>query len=204
MEMLDKLPLNFLVIAAVGYFGFQLYEFELAPSGAVARHEASKVAKTREIQTLTKKKEEAEVFISRLEEKRKELLALNDQLNNLQATLSEGLEVPTLIRLLSTEAANAGIKVEKTDLGTKKEKEFYIEQEFRLVTRGSFVQQVAFLNRISQLQRILRVEAFELVPKSPVSSKLVTLEGRFSIRAYQYAKSQVDELYRDVRRGGGG
>ncbi len=199
METINKIPFNIIVIVVLAYLGYQFYDFELGAQGARAMHQAAITAKTAEIEQFKKKKIEAEKFYSQLESKRQELYRLIDDLNGMQASLSDGLEVPAMIKLLVTEAKNTGIKVDRIEPGAKKEKEFYLEQEFRLTVRGTYVQVVTFLDRVAHLKRILRIEGFDLAPKNQSSSKYIISEAKLSVRAYQYAKSKADDLYNELK-----
>jgi Tfp pilus assembly protein PilO len=79
--------------------------------------------------------------------------------------------------------------------GKKTQKEFYLEQEFKLDVKGSFQQILMFMHRISQLQRILKVGNFNLKKSSiSLSSRSVTLDSSISVNAYQYTVSKEDAL----------
>ena len=97
--------------------------------------------------------------------------------------------------MLLTESKRIKLKVDRIEPANRTAKEFYIEQEFKLDTKGTFIQMVLFSQRVSQLQRILRIESFNLktaaVPDPRISN---LLDGQFTIKAYQYAASKEDEM----------
>ena len=97
-----------------------------------------------------------------------------------------------MIKLLINEAKKIELKVEKIEPGKKNPKEFYSEQEFKLDIRGSYQQILLFVQRVSSLQRILRIEGFSFKPVATGSSSAIS--AQLSVRAYQYSMSKEDQI----------
>jgi Tfp pilus assembly protein PilO len=96
---------------------------------------------------------------------------------------------------LDTEAKRAELKVDRIEPGKKDQREYYLEQEFKLDVRGSFQSLLLFIHRVSQLQRILRIEGITLrIAPTNLSAKAITLSSNLSVRAYQYTLSKEDKL----------
>ena len=130
-----------------------------------------------------------------LDLKKAEIQAQVKKLNEYQGALSEAPDVPSLIKLLLTEAKKLEMRVDRIEPGKKNQKEYYLEQEFKLDVRGSYQQVMLFCARIAQMQRILRIEAYDMkLSPTTLSPRAVTLATSLSIRAYQYTSSKEDQI----------
>ena len=186
--------LIFLIYAA--YLGSQYYQFQYAPDGQFEMHQIKVKQSKDEVETLKKKLTEGQKFLKNLELKKAELRAQVKKLSDYQGVLSEGLDVASLLKVLITETKRIQLKVDRIEPGRRTPKEYYIEQEFRLDVKGTYAQMVLLAQRISQLQRILRIEAFTLKPSAAAIAKTNSslLDGQLSIRAYQYTASKEDTI----------
>src|SRR5690606_24807471 len=72
--------------------------------------------------------------------------------------------------------------------------EYYIEKIFRLDFTGVYPQLFVFLERIASLQKILRVDGFDIKPVGPQNQKYVEIGGSLRILAYRYSGSRADEI----------
>ncbi len=195
MERLKTFPFIFIFVAYVAYLGVQYFDFHYASDGQYEMHVA-KIKQTKdEVEVLKKKLVEGQKFIKTLDAKKDELRAQVKKLSEYQGVLSEGLDVPSLIKMLLTETKRIQLKVDRIEPGRRLAKEFYVEQEFRMDVKGSYSQLVLLAQRISQLQRILRIEAFSLKPSPSLTSRVSSqLDGQLSVRAYQYTSSKEDTM----------
>jgi Tfp pilus assembly protein PilO len=195
-EKLKGFPFALVFMAYLGYLGYQLYDFHYSSEGQVEQHKAQIAAAQGEVETLKKKLIEGNKFVKSLELKKVELQGQLQKLSEYQGTLSDGLDVPSMIKLLITEAKKIDLKVDKIEPGRKNQKEYYLEQEFRLDIRGSYHQILLFAQRVSQLQRILRIEAYSLHPAIVAANAKVSnvLNAQLSVRAYQYTLSKEDKI----------
>lgn len=195
MEALKRFPSLLLLVGFIGYLAYSVYEFEYSETGEIQQMQGQIKQADTEIDGMRKKKKEGEAFLRSLDAKKEEIREQAKKLSGYQGALSEAADIPNLIKILLTEARKLEIRVDKMEPGRKTQKEFYLEQEFRLDVKGSFQQILLFMHRISQLQRILRVGNFSL-RKSMISlsSRAVTLEAGISVNAYQYTVSKEDSL----------
>lgn len=195
-DRLKNFPFVILFVAYLGYLGYELYVFHYSAEGEVEMHKTQMTAAQNEVETLKKKLVEGNKFVKSLEVKKAELQAQVQKLSEYQGTLSDGLDVPSMIKLLVTEARKLDIKVNKIEPGQKSQKEFYLEQEFKLDLSGTFQQVVLFAQRVAQLQRILRIEAYSLQPvqNGPGVKIGSALNAQLSVRAYQYTLSKEDHI----------
>jgi Tfp pilus assembly protein PilO len=194
-EKLKNFPFILIFVAYVAYLGYQGYAFLKASDGEVEQHKTAMLASQNEITVLKKKLIDGKKFMQSLDVKKTEIQGQVRKLVSYQGALSEAPDVPSLIKLLLTEAKKLEMKVDRIEPGKKVQKEYYLEQEFKLEVRGSYQQILLFSSRVAQLQRILRIEAYDL-KQSPISinTKAITLQGSLSVRAYQYTLSKEDQI----------
>jgi Tfp pilus assembly protein PilO len=199
IQGLTKIPFWLFVLGFAAWLGYGLYQFEFAADGAHEMHIAQVAAIQAEINTIKEKIVQAEDFFKKLEAKKQDLKLLMVRLSELQATLSESLEVPALVNLLVTESNAVGIRIEKIEPGEVTKKDFTIEREFKLSVRGTYAQIVYFLEKLANVRRIIRVEGFDLKPRNPSTSKYIITEANLSVRAYQYALDKADEILKGAK-----
>lgn len=195
MEKLKGFPFFLLVIAYFGYLGFQYYNFNFAPDGAVEQHRTTLSTAHNEIDGLKKKLADGKKFMQALDVKRSEIQAQVRKLGEYQGALSEAPDVASLVKILVIEAKKLEMKVDRIEPGKKTQKQYYLEQEFKLDVRGNYQQILLFASRVAQLQRILRIEAYTMkVAPANLTPKATTLVTSLSVRAYQYTLSSEDQI----------
>lgn len=194
-ERLANFPFVSIFLVYAAYLGYQLYDFHYSPEGQVEMHKVKIAATQNEMIGLKKKLVEGNKFVKSLEVKKVNLQSQLQKLAEYQGTLSDALDVPTMIKLLVTEAKKLELKVDKIEPGRRNPKEYYLEQEFKLDLRGNYHQIVLFSQRVSQLQRILRIEAYTLRPTTAATTRAKgMLTAQLSVRAYQYTLSKEDSI----------
>jgi len=199
-EIIDKVPITLILLGYLGYVGFQYYEFE--------NDDASpKMAKMREITGLkdaNKKYEsqykELNTFVRSLEQKKIEMRELAKQLQEVKAGLSEDIDVPGFMKMVTTEGKKLNLSILALKPIGHNNHEFYGEVNFSLTYRGVFLQLVAFLERLSSLSRIIQID--KLIATSSVvnsgtrSGQLVLLNGEMNLKVFKYIGSHEDTLGR--------
>jgi Tfp pilus assembly protein PilO len=195
MEKLKSFPFILIFLAYAAYLGLEYYQFQFAPDGKFEMHQMQMKQSRVELDGLKKKLAEGQKFMQTLDIKKEELRGRVKKLSEYQGMLSEGLDVPSLIKMMITETKRIQLKVDRIEPGRKIPREFYLEQEFKMDVKGSYFQMVLLAQRISQLQRILRIESFSLKPSLSMSSRVSNqLDGQLSVRAYQYTSSKEDVM----------
>jgi type IV pilus assembly protein PilO len=203
MEALKRFPSLLLLAGFIGYLAYNVYEFEYSETGEIQKLQGQVKAADTELEGMRKKKKEGEAFLKSLDAKKEEIRDQARKLTGYQGALSEAADIPNLIKILLTEARKLEIRVDRMEPGKKTQKEFYLDQEFKLDVKGSFQQILMFMHRISQLQRILRVGNFNLRKSSiSLSSRSVTLDSSISVNAYQYTVSKEDALSNEANSKG--
>jgi Tfp pilus assembly protein PilO len=205
VEALKRFPSMLLLVGFLGYLGYNWYEFEYAETGEIQKIQAQVKQADVELDGMRKKKKEGEAFLKSLDVKKEEIRGQARKLAGYQGALSEAADIPNLIKILLTEARKLEIRIDRMEPGKKSQKEYYLEQEFKIDVKGSFQQILMFMYRISQMQRILKVGNFNLRKSSiSLSSRTVTLESSISVNAYQYTMSKEDALGKEAETKGGG
>ena len=192
MDQLKKIPFWMFFFLFALYTGYQVFEFEMTDSGEVAKNN---VRVNQEAKLV-----EGEKFTKTLDVKKDDIRSQVKKLAEYQGVLADSLDVPELIKVLITETKRIQLKVDRIEPGRKGPKEYYIEQEFKMMVRGTYVQMVLLAQRISQLQRILRIESFNFKPvKNAAGRPTGALDADISIIAYQYAMSNEDSIARPFK-----
>jgi len=55
------------------------------------------------------------------------------------------------------------------------------------------------VNRLSNLQRIVRIESVDMKPVSSAASKYVELEGSLEVKTFSYVGSKADQVGKDSK-----
>jgi len=193
-EIIDKIPINILLLGYLLYLGYDYYMFESdVSSQKVAKAKALEAAKASNAK-LEKRAKELSEFVRSLETKKVEIRNLAQNLQGMKATLSESTDDAAFIKIMYTEAKKAGLTVLALRPGASVAKEYYVEKSFVLSFGGVFAQVYSFLDRISNVAQIVRVENFAMKPSTVVGGKFVVLEGEMELKTYKYQKSKADSL----------
>ena len=193
-EIFKKIPFTPLLVLYLGWLGYDYYQFEYDASSPMMIQKAEAVAKSAEIKSVELKIKQAKDFYKNLETKKAELRALAEQLNGMKSTLTEGFDVPTFMKLVVTEAKKIGLIVTGLKPTKETKKEYYTEQAFDLTFQGVYAQVLVFLDRLSQAQKIVRVDNFVIHPRAAAASRYTELDGTIEIKAFSYVGTRDDEL----------
>lgn len=177
-----------------GYLGFDYYSFMTDPTSAlkVKAHEVT-VAEE-EITALKNKIKKVNEFSHELNGRKTKLRSLALQLESTKAVISESIDVPGLMRTVLHEAKRVGLTVISLRPGGTRTADYYGEREFQLDSTGVYFQYVAFLDRIANLQEILRVENMAIQKTAAAGAKIIDLKATIQFKAYRYIGSQADEI----------
>lgn len=193
-ELLEKIPFPILLVVYLAslswdYYGF-LNDSESPLAAANIRLSTARV----EIGNLRKRVREVQEFSRTLEVKRTEIRKLAGELEDTKTTLSDSLDTPSFMKAVVTEAQRSGISVIGLRPLDGARKEYYGQQEFTLQIHGVFAQVVGFLERISTMQRIVRIDDIKVKPISPASARYVMLESELTLKSYYYLGTRADEV----------
>lgn len=192
--LLEKLPVVPILIAAAAYLGWDYYSFTTDPSSALMQKQQQIVSVKQDTATAQAKLQKAQEFFRTLEGRRSELRQLAIQLEEAKASISEQLDVSSFIRMVVAEANKVGMTVLGIRPTESHSEEYYVEQSFELKFKGVFVQLVVFMDRLANLEKIIRVGAIHLKPISSADNEYVELDGSVQLNTYRYRGSKADDL----------
>lgn len=192
--MKGMLNIGFVILAA--YFGWDYYSFISDPGSELGVRHSTRDQKKDEIVTTEKKVKDAKEFYENLEKKRDELRKLSSELATMKSTLTENNDVPAFMKLVLNEAKRVGLTVTSLNPLQSQTRQYYVEQPFDLSFQGVYVQLIAFLDRLAQAERIVRIDDFSVKPRNQASrtSRFVDLEGTIKVRSYVYLGTTEDAV----------
>lgn len=194
-ETLQRFPVGLIFWLFVGYQGYQYAEFQYMDSSSKKELETQVQSAKDQTEALRKRKKEVEVFFQSVEQKKAEVRALSESLSGMRATLSESLDVPAFMSYVVSEAKRVGLSVVSFTPGIPTPRDYYVEQPFDMSFHGVFVQLLVFLDRLSQGQKLARIDEFDIHPRSGSSSgRYVDIEGSVKINAYYYLGTKEDDM----------
>ena len=207
--VINRIPYIPILLLYLGFLGWQTYNFvDGADSPLVAKKDEIQ-KEEKKLKDAEKKVKESKEFIKNLEVKRQTLRSLTQQLNDTRATLSEDIDIPAFIKMVVTEAKKVGLTVNSIQPTVERPQELYVEQRFDMSYRGVFVQLVVFLERLANLQKIIRTDEIEIHPVSaPTQGRFAEIEGKLVLQTYKYSGAKPEEAAKDeakpeVKRSGG-
>ncbi len=114
----------------------------------------------------------------------------------MKSTLTENNDIPSFMKLVLTEAKRVGLMVTSLSPLPSLTKQYYIEQPFDLSFQGVYIQLIAFLDRLAQSERIVRVDDFTVKPRGNTAkaNRFVELEVTIKVRTYVYLGTPEDEV----------
>ncbi len=191
-ETFEKIPINFLLVLFVAYLGFTYFSFE-SDELSQKKVKQKEIAVLRGVNTkLESKYRELNLFVKSLEKKKIDLRKLAMELQDVKAVLTENIDVPGFMKLVTTEAKRLNFSVLSLKPKGSKSHGFYAEESFDLTFRGVFVQFAQFLDRIANLTRIIQIENLKITSVGSNSGRFVILEGFMELKVFKYLGSVED------------
>jgi Tfp pilus assembly protein PilO len=198
LELLKKIPPMLLLAVVLGYLGYDYYEFQNDPLSALNQKQGQVDAATKQSDNYKDTLKKAKEFYLNLEKRRAELRELALELEQIKVTLSEEFDMSAVIKSVVAEAGKVGLTVSGMKPTDLKESEYYTEQSYTLNFHAVYVQLVVFLDRLANLDRIIRVDQFDVKTSSAPTAQYVELEGTLLMKTYRYKGSKADELGKDA------
>lgn len=191
-----KTYLAIIFLALLGYFGWDYYSFTTSADSELGMKRVTLEQKNADIAAKEKKITDAKSFYLNLEKKRQELRDLSTELATMKSTLTENNDIPAFMKLVLSEAKRVGLLVTSLSPLASLPFPYYVEQPFDLSFQGVYVQLIAFLDRLAQSERIVRVDDFSFKPKGVTAkaNRFVELEGSIKVRSYVYLGTREDEV----------
>lgn len=194
---MKKEYLTYAFIACLLYLGYGLYGYLFSDDGELGSEKTRLTRVNSDLDQKNKKVKESQEFYRTLETKRGELRQISEQLATMKSTLPEALDVPGVMKIILSEARRVGVNITGITPQPQVKQTYYVEQPFELTFQSVFVQMIAFMDRLSQDQNIMRIDDFTIRPKSTAlqsGAKYVELEGTMRIKTYYYLGTREDTL----------
>jgi len=193
---LGRIPWSLIGFGIVLYFGWQYYDFENNEQSELNQEKARVVSIREDIDRKNKKLKEVEAFKQTVFDRRRKIDEMRAELDAKKLAVSERVDAAEFMGVLNGQARRVGLEVMRLEPGQSATKELYAEHPFKLSFRGVFVQFLVFLERLAKLDKIVRVDRFDVRPssKAQVSRSLVELEGQLEMKVYRYVNSAADSL----------
>ncbi len=201
---MNRSYLFLLFIVGAGYLGYDYYSFYNDPASELLVKQEEIRVKQEEIESKKKKAEEGKQFIARLETKKAELRTLVEQLSQMKQTLSENSDMPGFSKFLFEESKKLSLTLNSVAPGARVKQNFYEEIPLQIAFSGMFVQIVAFLERIAQADRIVRVDSVQLRSRAgqPAGQKFVEIDGTLLLKTFMYQPTIEDEAGKEKPKAG--
>lgn len=185
-----------IAILIVGYLAYDyFYVFQKSPTSPLVASQSQLEQVKQASKALEGKIRQAEEFNRTLEQKVAELRLLSAQLDEFKVTLSEDFDTG-LFGTLANESRRAGVQVSNFTKQATRKTEYYDEASYRISFSAVYVQLFVFLERLSKLDKIVRLSNVTLRPFTTDNSDspYVELKGELRINTYRYNGSEADKL----------
>jgi type IV pilus assembly protein PilO len=192
--ILSRVPFSLLLVLYLGYLGYSYHSFMTDADSPLILKQAEVAKSNQENVGLQAKLKAAQDFYRSLDAKRSEIRKLAKSLDELKGTVSAEVDVPAFTKMVHTEARKVGLEVVKMSPLTVASKEYYEEHPFELTFHGVYVQLLVFLDRLSKVQNIVRVDDFDIKPLGASTTQFVTLNGVVKIKTFKYLGTKADEV----------
>lgn len=179
-ELLERLTWTYTIlgiVAGAGYFYFQLDQTELDTLDAAI------IEGQKQITTTQQKIAEAKEFERQFDEKKRKYADLVKELQKIQGALPKQILLYDLLSELLREAKKLEINVSSIvpDASESPGKDDLFSQlGFDIAWSGTFVQFFILLDRLSNLNRLVSVDSFDITPKIEEKVTLGGEKGMFA------------------------
>ncbi|TNE52207.1 MAG: hypothetical protein EP343_02060 [Deltaproteobacteria bacterium] len=128
-----------------------------------------------------------------------EIARLDGELAKATTLLPTSKELPTLLRRIDNLGRKSGLEILRFRPGREKPKQFYSEVPIRIGVKGTFYELMIFLNKVSNLDRIVTIQSVSLTNPTFKNQKLL-LGAKFQLVTYRYRSRDSKKKRRRRRR----
>jgi type IV pilus assembly protein PilO len=193
-ELLEKIPVTLILFAFLGYLGHEYYIFENDLESPINQKIRQIENLKNETVKLNNRNKEMTLFVKNLDVKKLEVRRLTVELNNTKGMIPETLDIPFIMKLVITEAKKIGLSILSLKPAGSVDSEYYTEQSFVLQFRGIYAQLVIFLERLANVNQILKVGSIDIKSSGMAGKKYAFLDGNIELKAYRYRGSKADNI----------
>ncbi len=132
---------------------------------------------------------EKQAFADNLMERRKEMDALDQRLQEALTQLPERKDLEELIAQLNDVGKKSGLEIAKVVPGNESNKSFYAEIPINIAVQGNYHEIASFLQEIAGLRRIVNVSDLKLsTPK--LNNDKVVLNSEFLATTFRFSETK--------------
>lgn len=197
-DILRKVPYLILCLAYAAKLGYDYYSFMNDPASPLIQKQGQITQAQSRVEGLQTKLKQANEFFNSLERKRTEMRALAVELSEMKVSFTDELDVPAFIKQVATEAKLVRLRVSSIQPNKVLRESYYAKHVFDLDYSGAYVQLLAFMQRLSSVPNIVRIEGFQVKTRGDASRKVVEIDGRLRIAAFTYAGSAADDKAKEL------
>lgn len=135
--------------------------------------------------TLMQSYEKKAFTAQNLEQYKKQMVDMEEMFGSLLSQLPKDTEVPGLLEDITHTGLGSGLEIDRIELGTVVEREFYAELPIKMTVRGDFHGFGSFVSGVAALPRIVTLDDFSIKPVSQSANRF--LEMSISAKTYRYA-----------------
>lgn len=168
--------LVFVAVVVAGYF-FAITELRVSLERAQAE-EAS----------LMEQYEKRAFTAQNLEQYKRQMQDMEEMFGSLLSQLPKDTEVPGLLEDITHTGLGSGLDIDRIELGTVSEKEFYAELPIKMAVRGDFHGFGSFVSGVAALPRIVTLQDFTIKPVANSGGRLLQMD--ISAKTYRYASAK--------------
>ena len=195
-EQWNKLPLaaKFLIVvliwcAMAGGYYFMYYEGQKAEYSRLYR----------DFKSARKKRDKLRTIQYNITRWQAEIARLDGELAKATTLLPTRKELPTLLRRIDSLGRKSGLEISRFAPQREKLKKFYFEVPISIAVRGTFYELMIFLNKVSNLDRIVTISSISLSSPEFKNQKLL-LRAKFSLVTYRYLSKAEQKKKKKVKR----
>ena len=149
--------------------------------------------KEQTVVSLRQDRDRKAALVANLAQAKLDVAELNAALKHAIAQLPDTKEIPDLLSGISAVAREAGLEIQQFKQKAEVYQDFYAEVPVEILVRGTFFQVEAFLNRVSNLTRIVNVRNLGMKAPEAIESDPVTLETSCAATTFRF----LDEAERE-------
>ncbi len=149
----------------------------------------------REFKETRKKRDKLRTIQFNITRWQAEIARLDGELAKATTLLPTSKELPTLLRRIDSLGRKSGLEIARFAPTREKGKQFYSEVPIIVEVKGTFYQLMIFLNKVSNLDRIVTINRVAFDRPVFKNQKLV-LTAKFTLVTYRYHRGSVKKRRR--------
>src|SRR3989339_1049099 len=183
--ILPKLYL--LIIAYIGWGLYQDYEVIEEKKAELLTQEIASNAKLKKLGT---QREKIKEYFSDIDAAKERIEKANLQIEELQKKFPSEISTTADLDFFTQIATSLKMKEVRPQLQSEISKDFYFEQRYFLSTRGTYLQNLIFLEKVAQAERLYNIDSITLnVANEQKMGRFQVISSDIVLVGYRYNKN---------------